>query len=81
MVNPTQRNNLHCLVVADEDPEGFFVITPNGMTDTLSGKGSRTFNCSKSVGPQGDICDTNRTKYETTLFLINNLLLLVKFIR
>ncbi|XP_023341933.1 uncharacterized protein LOC111711739 [Eurytemora carolleeae] len=59
-----QEKDSNFTVVADEDPDGFIVITPNGMTDTMAGKGSRTFNCSKSVGPQGSICDTNRTKYE-----------------
>ncbi len=48
------------LAVADMDPVGFFVATPNGMADNKGGMGS--FNCSKTNGPLGPPCDTDRAK-------------------
>lgn len=51
---------LMLLAVADMDPVGFFVATPNGMADNKSGMGS--FNCSKTNGPLGPPCDTDRAK-------------------
>ena len=50
------------LDVADTDPIGFFVATPNGMDDNKGGLGS--FNCSKTDGPLGPPCDTDRSKWD-----------------
>jgi len=48
-------------VVADEDEEGgFLLVTPKGMGDVGDEKGWGSFNISKTQGPLGDVCDTNR---------------------
>lgn len=56
----TPKVPLMLLAVADMDPIGFFVATPNGMGDNKGGMGS--FNCSKTNGPLGPPCDTDRAK-------------------
>jgi len=47
--------------VADEDEEGgFLLVTPKGMGDVGEEKGWGSFNISKTQGPLGNVCDTNR---------------------
>jgi len=48
--------------ISNSDPHPFLVATPNGMNDQ-PGDGRGSFNCSRSDGPLGLPCDTNRTRY------------------
>ena len=52
--------------VADEDPIGFLVLTPEGMADNSNHWGS--WNVSRTNGPLGPICDTDRSKYDKSQF-------------
>jgi len=48
--------------ISNSDSDPFMVATPNGMNDQ-PGDARGSFNCSRSDGPLGPPCDTNRTKY------------------
>ena len=54
------KKNASISDVSDEDEIGFLVLTPNGMSD--AGKGMGSFNCSRTDGPLGPPCDTDRAR-------------------
>jgi len=65
-INSHEKNS-QFNIVADEDEEGFLVVSAQGMSDmnnTSSGWGS--FNVSRTDSPLGPPCDTNRAKWGET---------------
>ena len=52
--------NVSISEVSDEDEVGFLVLTPNGMGD--DGKGTGSWNVSRTDGPLGPPCDTDRAR-------------------
>lgn len=59
----SQEKDSQFVHVADEDPEGFLVASAQGMSDMNGQHGWGSFNCSRTDGPLGPPCDTDRAKW------------------
>jgi len=60
--NSQEKDSLFA-AVADEDETGYFVLTAEGMSDMNNQHGWGSFNCSRTDGPLGPPCDTDRSKW------------------
>ena len=62
-------NYTHISEVADQDESGFIVLTPQGMQDSLEHHWG-SWNCSRTDGPLGPPCDTDRERYSTGVYRV-----------